>query len=269
MPKHTTLCFLEGEPTEVAGYELTFLGKEQIEKHFADREKYKYSVKIAGNGEDRVVSAILYWSDYNQRTDPFLEPGIRWGALNDLYVTPKATEDEDVWYSQTIMRSSTFDDPITPNTKVTLERFTMPMELGPAADGRMRMSAVLQVDNGEGEPEEVKAITLIGGGGPSGPTFDPIWTELPGTNTAVALTKITRNNEDPSKSTGQFAFRDVTKPMPSPREIFTVDFSVKPLISLVWIGVITMVLGFTFSIVRYTRQLKKTPKAATAQQTSA
>ena len=84
---------------------------------------------------------------------------------------------------------------------------------------------------------------------------------------AVGLAEIARNNEDPTKSTGDLVFRDMSKPMPRPREVFTVDFSVKPWISLVWFGVITMVLGFAFSIVRYTRQVRKQSTLVVAEDT--
>ena len=138
---------------------------------------------------------------------------------------------------------------------ITLDRFTMPMEEGAAADGRMQMAAMLTIQHG-GASHEVKALTRIGTGS-AGPTFDPEWVTIPGTTTSVGLSEIVRNNEDPSKSSGELVFKDITKPMPIPREIFTVEFSVKPFISLVWIGVITMVAGFGFSIVRYTRLLKQ------------
>ena len=256
---------VEGVPTEVAGYELTFLGKEQIEKHFADREKFQYHVNIKGHGEDRTVSAVLYWSDYNRRQSAFLEPGIRWGVVNDLYISPKATEDEDVWHSTTMLKEATIEDPITTGASITFNRFLNPMELGESPDGRMQLGADLTIRSASGTIVDTQAVTRLVTGGPNGPQYDPIWTELPGTTTAIALTKVSRNNDDLSKSTASFSFRDTSKPLPTPREIFTIDFSVKPLISLVWIGVITMVLGFTFSIVRYSRLLKAGP---TGKQTS-
>lgn len=244
---------VQGVPTKVGGYTLTFVGKEQIEKQFVDREKLRYDVAIAGRGENRTVSAILYWSDFNQRQSAFLEPGIRWGVTNDLYISPKATEQEDVFKGQTVLRGATITNPLDSTQKVTLERFTMPMEEGAAEDGRMQMSAVLTLTDAAGQSREVRALTRIGAG-EGGPSFEPVWTPIVGENIAVGLMKITRNNEDPTKSTGELAFRRLDQPVPTPREIFTVEFSVKPLMSLVWVGVITMVLGFAFSIARYLRQ---------------
>ena len=155
----------------------------------------------------------------------------------------------------TIMRGTSIRAPYDSSVVIELERFTMPMEEEQTADGRMQMSAVLNVRTADGSVV-LKARTKIATG-VSGPVFDPEWVQLPGSTMSVGLAEITRNNEDPTKSTGDLVFRDMSKPLPRPREVFTVDFSVKPWISLVWFGVITMVLGFAFSIVRYTRQIRK------------
>lgn len=247
----------QGVATPVGGYMLTFMGKEQVEKHFKDREKFRYHVKIEKDGTENTVSAVLYWSDFNQRQSAFLEPGIRWGLTNDLYLTPAATDEEDVYFSRTVQRGGTTISPFDSTLMLTLQRFTMPMEEGAAEDGRMQMSAVITL-HGKDSSREIRALTRIATGA-GGATFEPVWTNIPGTTTSVGLTNITRNNDDPTKSTGVLAFRDDAKPLPIARQVFTVDFSVKPFISLVWIGVITMVLGFAFSIVRYSRMVKNTP----------
>lgn len=247
---------VQGVETTVGAYVLTFDGREQIEKQWKDREKYRYHVMVRradqAPSEAQRLSATLYVSDYNQRQSPFLEPGIRWGVLSDLYLTPKATNTEDVFHATSVMKGATVALPLDTSVSLTLDGFTMPMNEKPTADGRMQMAGVIRVTSTQGHVDTVRALTAIGQG-PEGPTFEPTWTPLPGTVYAVGLTRVQRNNEDPNKSTAELSFRDTTKPMPVPRDIFVVDFSEKPLMALVWFGVITMVLGFTFSIVRYAR----------------
>lgn len=250
----------QGVPVVVDGSTLTYTGSEQVERHFADREKYKFHVKIERGGSETVVSPVMYWSDYNQRQSPFMEPGIRWGLSNDLYVAPNAAGAEDVFYATTIQRSGTIRVPIDSSMSVTLNRFTMPMEEGPAADGRMRMGAMLTANNGT----EFKIVTQISQTG-ANMAFDPIWDTIPGSTIGIGLSNIQRNNQDPTQSTGELVFRDLNKPMPKPREQITVDFSIKPWISLVWFGVITMVLGFVFSIVRHARLAKQQPALSSVQ----
>ncbi len=259
---------VKGVPTAVGDYVLTFVGKEQIEKQWSDREKYRYHVSVSRKGQDPSqsthLSATLYWSDFNRRQSAFLEPGIRWGIHNDLYLTPKATSEEDLFKLITLVKGDSIRIPFDSSIVIALDRFTMPLEEEQAPDGRMQMAAVLRVSKDQ-QPHtndatprsssEIKALTIIGQG-EQGPTFEPIWTPIPGTAYGVGVTKIIRNNADPSKSSAQLGFRDLTKPMPQPREIFVVDFAEKPWISLVWVGVITMVLGFAFSIGRYARMVR-------------
>ena len=249
---------VHGKRVNVGNYTLTYLGKEQVEREFHDREKFRYYVRIEHEGQRRTVAPVLYWSDFNQRQSPFLEPGIRWGLMNDLYVSPKNIGREDVFHETTVQKGGSVPVPINSNVSLFLDGFTMPMEEGQAEDGRMQMSAKIVATTSSGETTQVKARTRITTG-PNGPAFDPEWVTIPGTTTAVGLINIDRNNEDPSKSKGTFAFYDASKPRPFALEEFTVEFSVKPLISLVWIGVIAMVTGFAFSIGRSIRTLKKQP----------
>ncbi|MCO6465160.1 MAG: cytochrome c biogenesis protein CcsA [Bradyrhizobiaceae bacterium] len=250
---------VKGVPTAVGEYVLTYEGREQIEKQWKDREKYRYHVDVRKADQDPSdavrLSATLYWSDYNQRQSAFLEPGIRWGIHNDLYLTPKATSEEDLFKSKTVMKGASVRMPLDSSIKITLDRFTMPMEEQQTEDGRMRMAAMLLIDrggSGSDSTNTLKVRTAIGQG-ENGPTFEPEWTSIPGTTYGIGLTKVIRNNEDPNRSSAEFGFRDMTKPLQVPREVFVVDFSEKPWISLVWAGVLTMVLGFAFSIGRYAR----------------
>ncbi|MFM8771271.1 MAG: heme lyase CcmF/NrfE family subunit [Candidatus Kapaibacterium sp.] len=258
---------LHGLPQSVGPYVLTYLGKEQVEREFKDREKFRYYVRIERDGQRRVVAPVLYWSDFNQRQSAFLEPGIAWGMLTDLYVSPKATGREDVFHSTTVMRGTTITAPINSTLRLNLERFTMPMEEGASADGRMQMSGIVNVSTGSGQPVGQMRLRTRITTGSTGPTFDPVWENLPNSHWAVGLVEINRNNDDPTKSTGTLAFYDTSKPMPVGREEFTVEFSDKPLISLVWFGVIAMVAGFGLSIGRALTALKKQRTLATVENT--
>lgn len=257
---------VQGVPTQVGEYTLTYEGKEQIEKQWKDRVKYRYHVLVRKSDQDPSnntrISATLYWSDYNQRQSAFLEPGIRWGIHNDLYLTPKATSKEDLYKATTVMKGASVSMPLDTAIRLTLDGFTMPMNEEPAPDGRMQMSAIVTIANAtstRSHPSSdsvIQARTMIGQS-TEGPTFEPVWTSIPGTPYGVGLTRIERNNQDPDKSTAELSFRDMTKPLVIPRDVFVVDFSEKPWIAFAWFGVITMVLGFGFSIVRYMRENKR------------
>lgn len=253
-----------GTPTAVGDYVLTYRGNEAIEREFRDREKLQFSIAIApasSPSSEVVVHPILYWSDFNNRQSAFLEPGIRWGLANDLYIAPKDFTTDDGLDRHILQRGTPLVVPNDTLRRVELAGFTMPTTEEPAPDGRMRMSALLTVSAPGAAADVLKVPTRIGQGA-SGMEFEPEWTALPGTTIGVGLMRIERNNADPSASKAEIAFRDLSKPMPKPRETFTVEFSVKPLISLVWFGVITMVAGFVFSILRYRRTANRMPTVA-------
>lgn len=265
---HHHAVLTEGLPTKVGEYELTYLGKERVDLEFHDREKFKYHVKIAQDGDSNTVSAVLYWSDYNKRQSAFLEPGIRWGIQNDLYVSPKATGIEELGKSVVTTKGQTVAVPLDSTRHVTIERFTMPMEEGPGPNGEMQIGAVLTVSENTGlSSESIKTVTMITSS-EAGMEFIPGWVRIPGTQPSegivVGVTRIVRDNKDPSKSTAELTFRNESQKAASPKETFTIDFSVKPFISLVWFGVITMVAGFFFSIVRLARNSERKADSTTA-----
>lgn len=244
----------QGVPTAVGDYTLTFAGKEQVEKQFRDREKFRYAVSIARGSDSTTVFPVLYYSDFNQRQSAFLEPGIRWGMIRDLYISPKATEMEDVYKKTTVQRGASIKMPFDTTITLQLERFSMPTTEEPAPDGRMRMSALVQVESFGVRADSILRVPTRISQTSTGMAFDPEWTAIPGTQWGIGLVKIVRDNENVDQSTADFVFRDMGKPLPTPKETFTVEFSEKPLIGLVWIGVVTMVAGFAFSIARYARQ---------------
>ncbi|MES2767461.1 MAG: cytochrome c-type biogenesis CcmF C-terminal domain-containing protein, partial [Bacteroidota bacterium] len=86
---------VQGETVEALGYKLTFLGREQVEKEFTDKEKYKYHIRVEKGDFKTTISPVLFWSDFNKRQSAFLEPGIKWSLKEDLYISPKSTETED------------------------------------------------------------------------------------------------------------------------------------------------------------------------------
>lgn len=248
---------IEGEPVSVGGYTLTFKGREQIEKQWTDREKFRYYVDVQPDQQPGAkpvtLAATLYWSDYNNRESAFLEPGIRWGISNDLYLTPKATNTEDVYKSVELKKTDQIVMPYDSSVSLSLEGFVMPTPVGADAEGGIQLGASVRVN----ETDTLTLLTTITTG-QQGMVFQPEWTTIQGTRYQVGLMRVTRNNDNPDASTAVLGFRDSAAQPKKPREIFVVDFSVKPWISLVWVGVITMVLGFGFSIAKYIRKQGRT-----------
>jgi hypothetical protein len=84
-------------------------------------------------------------------------------------------------------------------------------------------------------------------------TPEPV--QLPGTNHRLSFAKLLAKKGDLANSQIEIAFEDISKPVPPKKEVFTVEVSIKPLINLVWLGVILMVTGFFVSIARHKKDL--------------
>ncbi len=235
---------VEGQSTEVLGYTLHFQGKKQVELEYKDREKYEYHILVDHNGSQSLVKPILYYSDFNKRQSAFLEPGIAWTPGRDLYVSPKAIEKDGSPRMIEIVKGNTIPFPFDSSLKVTLVRFDMTEAQSSEMEGYLKLAVVAQIQSADSSFEK-KLYCYT-----NGTEFIPIRYNVPGSSASLAVNRITRDNQDPSKSSANFAFSDSRHPETMLREVFVADVSVKPFINLVWLGVITMVLGFVLAMFR-------------------
>lgn len=235
---------VEGTSVNSMGYTLTFLGKQQVEREYKDREKFEYLIRVDHGSTSTMVKPILYYSDFNKRQSPFLEPGIYWTVAKDLYVSPKALDSEGKPSEISIMKNTSAPCPFDSATIVELQRFDMSEAQQSEMEGYLKLAVIATIRRPDTTLER-KLYCYT-----NGTAFVPIYVSIPGSTMKVGVKKIVRNNADPSQSTATFAFSDSTKPATMVREVFIADVSTKPLINLVWIGVITMVLGFGVSMGR-------------------
>lgn len=259
---------VQDEPVAALGYTFTYTGREQVEKQYADREKYNYFVKVTDpDGSNSVVKPVLYWSDFNKRQSAFLEPGISWGLIKDVYISPKAIETEGNPPSVTIGKNQPVAIPVDSSYTITLQRFDMTAMMqntDPNTD-KLRMGAVVTIAHNGTETEHTLFTTFTGNMGSRLPEV----LAIPNTTYSVMFDKLIPEPGNLSQSKVTLTFVDTANPATQPKEVFTVEASVKPLIGLVWTGVILMVFGFVVSIVRRTGELKKvlaedrTPAATT------
>lgn len=250
---------VEGVPQELFGYKVTYNGKEQIEREYKDREKYQYFIQVEKGGKTTVAKPILYYSDFNKRQSAFLEPGISWSLTQDLYISPKATDKEGTAPTETLMKGEVATFPVDATMSLQLLRFDMSEAQNSEIEGSLKLATVVKIANGT-DTTEKKLYSYFN---PQSGEFTPIVVSLNNTTKKVALLKVKRNQQEPDKSTATFAFMDTTKPSTIPKDVFVVEVSVKPLITLVWFGVITMVAGFAISIIRHQNEMKRKEKKQT------
>lgn len=243
---------IQGVPTKVLGYTLTYKGKERIEKEFADREKYRFHIEVEKDGIVSTVAPMLFWSDFNKRQSAFLEPGIDWSFGRDVYVSPKATGETGGIASLVLSKDQKEIFPTDSSRSIRFLAFDMSgMRSGPDSSGKIYPSAIVRLYRNNDSIE----ISLRAGMNMQTTqiTAEPV--TLPNSTHRLSFAKLLAKKGDLANSQIEIAFEDTSKPTPPKKEVFTVEVSIKPLINLVWLGVILMVTGFFVSIARHKKDL--------------
>ncbi len=245
------LRLVQGEPVRALGHTFTFVGKEQVEKHFLDREKWQYHVRV---DDKEILKPVLYWSDYNQRQSAFLEPGISWGFVRDVYVTPKATETVGDPPMLTMKKTQTMAVPLDTSYNITMVGFDMSAMMQNTDANKLRMGVQVDIEHNGQTSSHVVYTTFMG---EQMASRLPSPVQIPNTSYWISFDKLIPNRESLGQSQVVLAFVDMNNPATQPKDVFVIEASVKPLIGLVWIGVILMVAGFFVSIARRVGDLKR------------
>ncbi len=232
---------VQGQPTEVFDYQATYMGPEQIELEKVDREKFEHVIKLERDGEEHIVRPIIFWSDFNKRETAFLEPGIVYYPTKDLYVSPKSLESIGGDPTTVLAKGEKAVFPQDSAVEVRFEKFDMTRAGTEGLQG-----AVLDVRMAD-TSFYVTAYRQMDG--------RYMMQSIPETQLAVGFAELLADKEDLADSRARIRF--ASRAVPSNPEVpaITVDISIKPFISFVWGGVILMVIGFFFSIMRRRKEI--------------
>ncbi|GAB5466402.1 MAG: cytochrome c biogenesis protein CcsA [Candidatus Kapaibacteriales bacterium] len=238
------------QPKEVFGQYVSYSKREKVELFWEDRDKYKYSLAI-GESEDNLkdtINPIFYWSDFNDRQSPFMEPGIQRSLSQDLYFSPKGLipsyQDDKI----TLMKGQSDYISIDSSFRLQLLAFDMSEAMQNPKSTEMLMGTVVRVSNLE--KGLVIEDTLYSELDIKRNLTSPFWYQLPEDDLEIGFMQLVPNKDDLAKSEAVFAFK---RPSEGNPEILVFDVSKKPFINLVWAGTIIMVLGLFVSVFRYTK----------------
>ncbi len=234
------------------GYNFTFVDFHQIETEFHDREKYKYNIKIEKDNSVSFASPIVYWSDFNDKQSPFLEPGISTNIAKDVYLSPKAIEQDLNIPHIDLMKEQSKKNPIDSSFSVSVVTFIMDKNTAMMGD-RVLLNTVVKYDFGNDDNRLDTLQSLLD---PNSWESMPEWKNIKNTNIDISMTKLIRDLADVKNTRAVLSFKDSTKPMPEPIDIFTFDITIKPFINLVWLGTIILVAGFFVALPRYSKNNK-------------
>ncbi len=243
--EHVTLSL--GDSQEVLGYNVTFEKMEQIEKHLQDREKYLYIVTAEKDGSKRTMKPIFYWSDFNSRQAPFLEPGISERILNDLYISPKSAETRMNYPMVILGKNESARVPLDTNITITSIGFDMAHGMNLSAENRVRLGVGIEFNIND----KIIIDTVYSAIDINTMRGIPEPYTIEGTNIVVGFSELIRGMQG---SQAALIFLEEGQPQPEPTEVFTFDLAIKPFINLVWLGTIFIILGFFWAIPRHLKK---------------
>ncbi|MBP9120249.1 MAG: cytochrome c biogenesis protein CcsA [Ignavibacterium sp.] len=232
---------VKNKPSQAFGYEMTFTGYTPIENN----TKYAFNVSMKKGDNTYTVSPIMYMSEYNNSL--MREPAILNLFSKDIYLAPLGYDEGKNTGTEPHTEVIKFQKGVTTEyqgSKITFDKFNMSPETMQLMQEEkdFQIGAVLTLEaNGKKEVFELLRKSVSG---------EAVFTEYISENSGLKLQLASLTAElievsiSPLNDTHDHS---MDKPK---EEMLSVTAAIKPYISLVWIGVIVMVLGFFVAVAR-------------------
>jgi len=236
---HKNVELIKDKPTTAFGYEMTFTGYTPIENN----TKYAFNINMKKGDNTYTVSPVMYISEYNNSL--MREPAILNLFSKDVYVAPLGFDEGTNQTSGDGEALQLEKGKVTEykNSKISFDKFDISSEtMADMQAGKdFQMGANLTIEaNGKAEQFELFRKSVSG---------EVQFTDFVSENTGlkIKLTNLTAQMIEVSITSLNENQQQVVE---QKQEVLSVTASIKPYISLVWIGVIVMVLGFFVAVAR-------------------
>ncbi len=243
---HKQVDLVKGEKLNVFGYDLSFTGYEPID----NGKKYAFNVEITKGGSTKIAKPVMFIAEFNNSL--MREPDILVGLTKDFYVAPVGYESgEDDGHNHGDVLSLTKGQSTDyKGMKITFESFEMPKEgmTAMSSGSEFKIGALLKV-LADGKEYSVKPAMIIQGEGRKSESA-----ELKDKNLRFEITNMEAGSGSVDIEISNLDEGSGSSHSQVSKEVLTVEASIKPFISLVWIGVILMVIGFIFSAYRRSKE---------------
>ncbi len=221
----------EGKTEDILGYDIKFKGSEQI-----THDKQKINIEIARGSAMFSVSPVFIWSRYGLVRNPCIKRFL----LYDLYISPEEIKIKSPDDMREILILAKNQTGKVKGYEVTFKQFDLGSHVN---DEAMIVGAVLEVRTEDGKNEIIKPTQVVRGN--EEPKLIPA--EIQSTGDYIYLLKIKAD-----EGLVKLGVSDKETPADfEPRQTLIIHVSIKPLINLVWLGLIMMIIGS--AIVTYRR----------------
>jgi cytochrome c-type biogenesis protein CcmF len=231
--KEVNLDLVKGQTKDAFGYKMTFEGWQQIE----NGKKYAFNIHMDKDGKSFRISPVMYIADYNNSL--MREPAIKVGMTNDLYISPVGYDEgnpQEKPMTLTVGQQANVD-----SVNIKYESFEQPDIAKMTSGGNIKMGTKLVVTK---DNKTYKVEPTIEG---SMGNFQYVPAEIKELNMKITIKKV-----DPNTQKADFSVTKIVEgnQQTAPKEVLSIQASIKPFISLVWVGILIMVFGFFVSVAR-------------------
>ena len=236
-----TLNLVKGKPAEAFGYQMIFTGYEPIE----NATKYAFNINLNKDGKTYNAAPVMYIAEFNNSL--MREPSIVVLPTKDIYIAPLS-------YEQTGDHSHSGSVLIEKGKSINYENITLTFE-------KFEMSSDVMQAMQEGRDFQLGAVMSASSNGKkisfnlyrkqSGDKVEFTSFESKELNLRVEMLNLSAQGVELSLSKLDEPKNKIEKQV---EEVLVVNASVKPFVSLVWIGVLVLVIGF---FIAFSRRLKE------------
>jgi cytochrome c-type biogenesis protein CcmF len=231
---------IKNKPAQAFGYEMTFTGYQPIENN----TKYAFNIELKKGDKSYNAAPVMYIAEFNNSL--MREPAILSFFSRDIYFAPNGYEEGSAGTgsAESVVSLQRGASTQFANAEITFVDFDFPPEVRDAmmSGADFEIAVNLSVET-NGKKQEAR-VALQNKNGERYLTS----TELTDMNLRIQLKNLDASGKvDLALSSLDGVAADQTQPK---EEILSVSASIKPYISLVWIGVVVMVIGFFVSVAR-------------------
>jgi cytochrome c-type biogenesis protein CcmF len=234
------LDLIKGEKVNALGHELTFLGYEPVE----NGKKYRMNIEVKDGNSKKIISPVMFIAEFNNSL--MREPDILVGLTKDFYIEPISYSEGNENGNGTAISIQKSETKNYNGAEITFNEFNFPSPVREAmmAGKDFQIGAKLTVKY-NGKSENVEPIMKTTNG-----TQEHLPVELKEANIKIQLGSMDASGKV-NLLVSKLNESNITE---KPKEILTIEASVKPFISFVWIGVVVMVAGFIIAAFRRSKE---------------
>ncbi len=225
-------------PQDIFGYTLTYTGS-----HPTDGDKTAFTVSVQKDGKIFILEPVMFETP---EQGVMKNPDILSFATKDLYLSPVGIEQSQMGNDGTLSINKGESANVN-GVSVTFIKFDMGEHgMSQMGGGGMKVGAVLEISSAA-QKETVTPFVLFG---EKEPKYFPAESKLLG---KIQMLTMNVGGMGEAKSSVQLSLLQNSTQHQSPKEALVVEASIKPFISLVWIGTALLLVGFVVSIFRRKR----------------